>query len=123
MDNVVSVMIDTTSLKDKGLWELFFIRTHPIERFLITPSDTLGSRRIHVSYVEEGNVLFIWNDPAKQLTEDVVDMLVKYNFCEFRNESYDFLYGENFVNDDSPENVEYIIRYDSPRKIKRRVLK
>lgn len=122
MPNVVWVSgIDTVIWRGKAKGKLCFFKTHKISRFFITPEDTIGSNWIRISYIEENGYLFFWYVQSKYLTQDVIDVLTNYGFCEFRTESHEFLIGENWVNDDSGGNIEYIFDLANPGKARRRV--
>ena len=55
---------------------------HDIERFIFTPADTLGSDFIQYSFAERDGRLFVWMDSTAVVTQELIDVLEKYNFIE-----------------------------------------
>lgn len=92
--DVVSVHI--TSSKDQT--QVKFLAMNPDDAFVVTPTDTIGSSRISISFIEVDTVLFFWDDENTCLSEDVIKILGKYDFVRFSENEWEYIF--HGVNDD-----------------------
>lgn len=54
-------------------------------KFLLSNADSLGSSVVSISYEEREGKLFYWDVVGSCITQDVYDVLMKYDFIERRN--------------------------------------
>lgn len=78
-----------------------------IERFIFTPADTLGSDFIQYRFAEKDGRLFLWQDSTAVVTQELIDILEKYNCIEFVPRDRQWYLGENAIIDDGARVLEY----------------
>ncbi|MBR2128691.1 MAG: hypothetical protein IJ940_07490 [Bacteroidales bacterium] len=54
-------------------------------KFLLSNADSLGSSVVSIAYVEREGKLFYWDVDGSYLTQDVYNVLQKYDFIEHRD--------------------------------------
>ena len=105
-----SDIIEITILPEDSQW-----------KFLLSNADSLGTSFISISYIERDNKLFYWNTDNSYLTQEVYDVLSKYDFIERRDvPSQEFLIGERGHFQDGVKHHHYYFCKSNHNNNKRR---
>jgi len=90
-------------------------------RFLLSNADSLGTKEVSISYIEKDNKLFYWDVSDSWLTQEVYDILMKYDFIERRDvPNQGWLVGERGYFDDGDKIYQYYFCKTDPNHFKRR---
>lgn len=105
-----SDIIEVTILPEDAQW-----------KFLLSNADSLGTPFVSISYIERNDKLFYWNVDDSCLTQEVYDILLKYDFIERRDvPSQEWLLGERGYFQDGVKNHSYYFCKCNPESFKRR---
>ena len=90
-------------------------------KFLLSNEDSLGTSFVSISYIERDGKLFYWDTDDSCLTQEVYDVLLKYDFIERRDvPSQEYLLGERGYFQDGVKNYQYYFCKSNPNDYKRR---
>ena len=105
-----SIVIEITILPEDAQW-----------KFLLSNADSLGTPFVSISYIERNDKLFYWYVDDSCLTQEVYDILLKYDFIERRDvPSREWLLGERGYFQDGVKNHQYYFCKCNPERFKRR---
>jgi hypothetical protein len=89
-------------------------------KFLLSNADSLGTSYISISYIERDDKLFYWHTDDSCLTQDVYDILLKYDFIERRDvPSHEWLLDRGYFQD-GVRNYQYYFFKCNHERFKRR---
>ena len=89
-------------------------------RFLLSNADSLGTKEVSISYIEKDNKLFYWDVSDSWLTQEVYDILMKYDIIERRDvPNQGWLVGERGYFDDGDKIYQYYFCKTDPNHFKR----
>lgn len=89
-------------------------------RFLLSNADSLGTKEVSISYIEKDNKLFYWDVSDSWLTQEVYNVLMKYDFIERRDvPNQGWLVGERGYFDDGDKIYQYYFCKTDPNHFKR----
>lgn len=118
--DVFSIM---TSYHAVGGEDAICVSVHPqgdAWKFLLAETEGIGSPHVSVSYIEQDGKMFYWCIDGGVLTQEVYDMLVKYDFVEHRGaDLQESLNLERGCFDDGTKVQQYYFRKSDPSQFKR----
>ena len=81
----------------------------------------MGTSFVSISYIECDGKLFYWDIDDSSLTQEVYDVLLKYDFIERRDvPSQEYLLGERGYFQDGVKHYQYYFCKSNPNDYKRR---
>lgn len=118
--DVFSIM---TSYHAVGGEDAVCVSVHPhgdAWKFLLAETEGIGSPHVSVSYIEQDGKMFYWCIDGGVLTQEVYDILVKYDFIEHRGTGLqESLNLERGCFDDGTKVQQYYFRKSAPSQFKR----
>lgn len=138
---IYTTLNDFMKRKDKKRSDVFslFIRKYRIQncdvvnitvlphndnwKFLLSNADSLGSSVVSIAYVEREGKLFYWNVDGSYLTQDVYNVLQKYDFIEHRDvPDQSWIRFERGEYRDGEKNYSYYFCKEDPNHFRRTYL-
>lgn len=119
--DVFGVLIMNHNINGSDIIEITILPEDSHWKFLLSNVDSLGTSLISISYIERNNKLFYWNTDDSCLTQEVYDVLLKYDFIERRDvPTQEWLIGERGYFQDGTKNHQYYFCKYTPERFKRR---
>lgn len=119
--DVFGVLIMNHNINGSDIIEITILPVDSQWKFLLSNADSLGTSFISISYIERGNKLFYWNTDDSGLTQEVYDILLKYDFIERRDvPTQEWLIGERGRFQDGTKDHQYYFCKCNPVRFKRR---
>ena len=114
--NVFCVLIMNHKIYDFDVLEVTILPEDPQWKFLLSNADSLGTSFISISYIERDNKLFYWNTDDSCLTQEVYDVLLKYDFIERRDvPDQSWLLGRGYFQDETKNHQYYFCKCNHER--------
>ena len=121
LSNVFSILIQTHKIDNSDVLELSFMPEDKHWKFLLSNSDSLGTPYVSIDYLERDCKLFYWYVDGANLTQDVYDVLLKYDFIERRDvPNQEWLIGARGYFQDGVKTQQYYFCKSDPKHFKRR---
>ena len=121
LSNVFSILIQTHKIDNSDVLELSFLPEDKHWKFLLSNSDSLGTPYVSIDYLERDCKLFYWYVDGANLTQDVYDVLLKYDFIERRDvPNQEWLIGARGYFQDGVKICQYFFSKSDPKHFKRR---
>lgn len=118
--DVFGVLVMNHKIKSSDILEVCIIPEDAKWKFMLSNADTLGTSYISISYIERDGKLFYWNTDDSCLSQDVYDVLLKYDFIERRDvPDQEWLLGRGYLQD-GVKNHQYYFCKCNPERFKRR---
>lgn len=119
--DVFSVLIENYEIGGSEIIGLTILPKDSQWKFLLSNADSLGTSFVSISYIERDGKLFYWDIDDSSLTQEVYDVLLKYDFIERRDvPSQEYLLGERGYFQDGVKYYQYYFCKDNPNDYKRR---
>lgn len=119
--DVFGVLINNHKIDDSDIIEVVILPEDPQWKFLLSNADSLGTPVVSISYIERNGKLFYWDVADLGLTQEVYDILLKYDFIERRDvPSQEWLLGERGYFQDGVKIHQYYFCKCNPDSFKRR---
>lgn len=119
--NVFGLLIKNYKIDGSDIVKVTIIPEDSQWKFLLSNADSLGTSVVSISYIERNGKLFYWYVNDSCLTQDVYDILLKYNFIERRDvPSQEWLIGERGYFQDGDKDYQYYFCKCNPYRFKRR---
>ena len=119
--DVFSVMIEDYEVDGFEIIGVTILPNDSRWKFLLSNEDSLGTSFVSISYIERDGKLFYWYIEDSCLTQEVYDVLLKYDFIERRDvPSQEYLLGERGYFQDGVKNYQYYFCKSNPNDYKRR---
>lgn len=112
--DVFCVLINSHKIGDSDVVEVTILPEDMECKFLLSNEDSLGTPAVSISYIERNGKLFYWNVDGLCLTQEVYEVLFKYDFIERRNvPSQEWLLGRGSFQDRVKSNQYYFCECNS----------
>lgn len=119
--DVFSVLIENYEIGGSEIIGLTILPNDSQWKFLLSNADSLGTSFVSISYIERDGKLFYWDIDDSSLTQEVYDVLLKYDFIERRDvPSQEYLLGERGYFQDEVKHYQYYFCKSNPNDYKRR---
>ena len=119
--DVFSVLIENYEIDGSEIIGLTIIPNDSQWKFLLSNADSLGTSFVSISYIERDGKLFYWDIDDSSLTQEVYNVLLKYDFIERRDvPSQEYLLGERGYFQDGVKHYQYYFCKSNPNDYKRR---
>lgn len=114
--DVFGVFIRNTVINDSDILEMSILPKDAYWKFLLSNDDSLGVSYISISYIERGGKLFYWHVDDSCLTQEVYDVLLKYDFIERRDgPSHEWILGRGYFQDGVKVQQYFFCKCNSKR--------
>ena len=121
LSNVFYILIQKHKIDNLDVLELSVLPEDEHWKFLLSNCDSLGSHCVSIDYVERDCKLFYWDVDGANLTQDVYNVLLKYDFIERRDvPNQEWLIGERGYFQDGVKTQQYYFCMSDPKYFKRR---
>ncbi|MBQ3512062.1 MAG: hypothetical protein IJA30_07200 [Bacilli bacterium] len=119
--DVFGVLLMNHKIGDSDILEVCILPEDSKWKFLLSNADSLGTSYVSISYIERNDKLFYWNVNDSCLTQDVYDVLLKYDFIERRDvPNQEWLMGERGYFLDGVRSHQYYFCKCNSEHFKRR---
>ena len=121
LSNVFYILIQKHKIDNLDVLELSVLPEDEHWKFLLSNCDSLGTHCVSIDYVERDYKLFYWDVDGANLTQEVYNVLLKYDFIERRDvPNQEWLIGERGYFQDGVKNQQYYFCKSDPKHFKRR---
>ncbi len=118
--DVFSILISYHKIEDSEIIGVCILPEDSNWKFLLSNADSLGTSYISISYIERDNKLFYWYTDNSYLTQEVYDVLLKYDFIERRDvPDHGWLLERGYIQD-GVKNYQYYFCKCNHKRFKRR---
>ena len=118
--DVFSVLIMNHKIHNSDILEVSILPEDSLWKFLLSDADSLGTSYISIAYIERNEKLFYWYIDDSCLTQEVYDILLKYDFIERRDvPDHGWLLDRGYHQDGVKSHQYYFCKCD-PKHFKRR---
>ena len=83
--DVFSVLIEDYVIDGSEIIGVTILPKDSRWKFLLSNEDSLGTSFVSISYIERDGKLFYWDTDDSCLTQEIYEVLLKYDFIERRN--------------------------------------
>lgn len=119
--DVFSVLIEDYVIDGSEIIGVTILPKDSRWKFLLSNEDSLGTSFVSISYIERDGKLFYWDTDDSCLTQEIYEVLLKYDFIERRNvPSQEYLLGERGYFQDGVKHYQYYFCKSNPNDYKRR---